>query len=148
MARFVYESPGSFFQIGREHRDQLVAAHGRLDPLITGMIRDEMRERWWRYLVTSVSLGWCGTWVGGLLGLALVPLFVGACIAALRQSKPLFLFYAAPPLAMLALHAALANEYTRYNLILIGPFSAGAAWLIARALRAGSPAIPTLRHRP
>jgi hypothetical protein len=33
---------------------------------------------------------------------------------------------------MLALHAVLANPSTRYNLIMIGPFSAGAAWLIVR----------------
>jgi hypothetical protein len=32
---------------------------------------------------------------------------------------------------MLGLHAALANQTTRYNLILIGPFCVGAAWLIA-----------------
>ncbi len=41
--------------------------------------------------------------------------------------------YAVPALTMLALHAGLANHYTRYNLILIGPFAAGAAWLIARS---------------
>jgi hypothetical protein len=33
---------------------------------------------------------------------------------------------------MLALHAAVANHYTRYNLILIGPFAAGAAWILAQ----------------
>jgi hypothetical protein len=44
----------------------------------------------------------------------------------------LFLIYAAPALVMLALHAAAANHYTRYNLILIGPFCAGASWVICR----------------
>ena len=34
MERFVYYSPESFFHVGRAHRDQLVEAHGRLDPLI------------------------------------------------------------------------------------------------------------------
>jgi hypothetical protein len=42
-----------------------------------------------------------------------------------------FLLYAAPALVMLGLHAGIANHYTRYNLILICPFSAGAAWLMA-----------------
>jgi hypothetical protein len=32
---------------------------------------------------------------------------------------------------MLGLHAAVANHYTRYNLILIGPFAVGAAWIMA-----------------
>ena len=41
---------------------------------------------------------------------------------------------------MLALHAAVANQTTRYNLILIGPFAAGAAWLVStwRPDRSGS----------
>ena len=132
MERFVYYSPKSFFHVGRAHRDRLVEAHGRLDPLIGELIRNEMRDRGWWYLLVSVPLGWCGMWVGGYLGLALVPLFAWACVTAVRRSKPLFLLYAAPPLVMLALHAAVANQYTRYNLILIGPFSAGAAWMIAR----------------
>jgi hypothetical protein len=71
-------------------------------------------------------------WVGGYLGLVLVPLFVAAGIAAVRRRMPLFLLYSVPPLAMLALHAVLANHYTRYNLILIGPFAVGAAWMLAR----------------
>jgi hypothetical protein len=74
---------------------------------------------------------------GGLLGLALVPLFAGACILAVRRSKPLFLLYAAPAVVMLGLHAAVANHYTRYNLILIGPMSAGAAWIIVQMAATG-----------
>jgi hypothetical protein len=132
MARFVYDRPGSFFEVGRLHRDKLVEAHGRLDPLIKNLIRDEMVERWWRYLLVSLPLAWCGIWVGGWLGLALVPLFGCACVMAVRRSKPLFLLYAAPAVVMLALHMAVANHYTRYNLILIGPFAAGAAWIMAQ----------------
>ena len=132
MQRFVYYTPRSFFHAGRLHRDKLVEANGRLDPLIGGLIRGEMRQRWWRHLLVSIPLGWCGLWVGGLAGLVLVPLFVCAGIAAVRERRMLFLLYAAPPLAMLVLHALIANEDTRYNLILIGPFAAGAAWMIAR----------------
>jgi hypothetical protein len=132
MERFVYYTPKSFFHVGRLAREKLVEAHGRLDPLIGDLIRDEMRERWWRHLVVSVPLAWCGMWVGGLLGLALVPLFACAAVLAMRSSKHLFLLYAAPALVMLALHAAVANQYTRYNLILIGPFCAGAAWIICQ----------------
>jgi len=137
MERFVYYTPHSFFHVGRSHRDALIKVHGRLDPVITDVIRGEMRERWWRYLLVSVPLAWCGMWVGGLLGLALVPLFVGACVLAVRRSKPLFLLYAAPAVVMLGLHAAVANHYTRYNLILIGPMSAGAAWIIVQMAATG-----------
>ena len=138
MARFVYYTPESFFHIGRSHRDKLVEAHGRLDPLIKGLIRDEMAERWSRYLLVSLPLAWCGMWVGGWAGLALVPLFGCACVMAVRRSKPLFLLYAAPSVVMLGLHAAVANHYTRYNLILIGPFAAGAAWVVAEIASAAS----------
>ena len=127
MERFVYYTPKSFFHVGRLNRDKLVEAHGRLDPLIGDLIRNELRERWWRYLLVSVPLAWCGMWVGGLIGLLLVPLFAWACVEAVRRAQPLLLLYAAPALVMLWLHAAVANQYTRYNLILIGPFSAGIA---------------------
>jgi hypothetical protein len=141
MARFVYYSPKSFFHVGRLRRDKLVEAHGRLDPLIGDIVRSEMRERGWWYLLVSLPLGWCGMWVGGYLGLVLVPLFVAAGIAAARRSRPLLLLYAAPPLVMLGLHALLANQYTRYNLILIGPFSASAAWMIVRLTARRTPPI-------
>jgi hypothetical protein len=131
MARFVYYTPRSFFHVGRAQRDALFEAHdGRLDPLIGGLIRAEMSERGGRYLLVGVPLAWCGLWVGGLLGLILIPLFAAAAAAAIRRGRPLFLFYATPTLVMLALHAVVANHYTRYNLILIGPFSAGAAWML------------------
>lgn len=133
--RFVYYTPHSFFRVGRLHRDKLVEAHGRLDPLIGGIAREELSRNWWRHLSVSVPLAWCGMWVGGWLGLALAPLFAAACIAAVRRSRWLFLIYAAPAIAMLGLHAAVANQYTRYNLILIGPFSVGAAWLVGRVMR-------------
>ena len=130
------------------HRDKLVEAHGRLDPLIGELIRNEMRERWWWYLLVSVPLGWCGMWVGGLpRPRARAAVRVRPASRAVRRSKPLFLLYAAPPLVMLALHAAVANHYTRYNLILIGPFAAGAAWMIAR-MTASLAAAPPISVRP
>ena len=143
MARFVYYKPASFFHVGRSRRDQLVETHGRLDPLIKDLIRDEMAERWWRYLLVSLPLAWCGMWVGGWFGLVLVPLFGCACVMAMRRSKSLFLLYTAPAVVMLTLHAAVANHYTRYNLILIGPFAAGTAWIMAQIV----PSAITRRRR-
>jgi hypothetical protein len=134
MARFVYHTPESFFHTGRFRRDKLVEAYGRLDPLIGGIAWEEMSGNWWRHLVISIPLAWCGMWVGGWLGLLLVPFFATACLVARPQSRELFLIYAAPAVVMLGLHAALANQYTRYNLILIGPFAIGAAWLIGRMI--------------
>ncbi|MGH8265628.1 MAG: hypothetical protein ACRET4_19290 [Steroidobacteraceae bacterium] len=131
MARFQYDLPNSFYFVGAAQRNALTEQFTRIDPIIGEVIRNEMKENWWRYILVSTSLAWCGMWVGGWLGLVLVPLFAIACVAACRRSKPLFLLYSAPAFVMLGLHAVLASFYTRYNLILIGPFSAGAACLIS-----------------
>jgi hypothetical protein len=66
--------------------------------------------------------------------LLLLPLFVLSVLQAARAREPSLIFYAAPAVLMLALHAAVANHYTRYNLILIGPYSVGAALIICSAL--------------
>ena len=131
MTRFDWRSPDGFFSEGRARRLALVAQHGRLDPVIGTMVREELRINWWRHLLTMLPLGWCGLWIGGAFGLVLIPLFAWAALRALRHHEGVFLFYAVPPLIMVGLHAAVANHYTRYNLILIGPATAGAAWIIS-----------------
>ena len=143
MHRFVFHTTDSFFHAGRVRRDTLVKEHGRLDPLIGGIIREEMGANWWRHLLVSVPLAWCGMWVGWLWALLTIPLFVYACVAPslIRPRKrvrpPLLLLYAAPAVAILGLHAAIANHYTRYNLILIGPLAAGAASVMSALLASG-----------
>jgi 4-amino-4-deoxy-L-arabinose transferase-like glycosyltransferase len=141
MHRFVFHTRDSFFHVGRDRRDALVAEHGRLDPLIGGIFREEMRANWWRHLLVAIPLAWCGIWAGGVVSLVLLPLFGWACLRAWRQSQPLLLLYAAPAITMLGLHAAVANHYTRYNLILIGPFALGTAWIISAWL-------PNVRRPP
>jgi hypothetical protein len=131
MRRFHYDQNGSFFEVGRAARNALMAAGGKLDPVIGGVIREELRQNWWRYLLVIIPLAWCGMWVGSTFGLVLLPLFVLGCVRAQRASRSLFLLYSTPAFMMLGLHAAVANHYTRYNLILIGPFSIGAAWFIS-----------------
>jgi 4-amino-4-deoxy-L-arabinose transferase-like glycosyltransferase len=135
MHRFVFHTRDSFFHVGRGRRDKLVEENGRLDPLIRDIVRDEMQTNWWRHLLVSIPLAWCGLWAGWIVGLALVPLFVCAGVRAIRQGEPLLLFYAAPAILMLGLHGAVANHYTRYNLILIGPFAVAAAWMISEWLQ-------------
>jgi 4-amino-4-deoxy-L-arabinose transferase-like glycosyltransferase len=135
MHRFVYHTRDSFFHVGRGRRDTLVKENGRLDPLIGDIVREEMRTGWWRHLLVSIPLAWCGLWVGWIVGLALVPLFAFASVRAIRKREPVLLLYAAPAIMMLGLHGAVANHYTRYNLILIGPLAVGAAWMISHWLQ-------------
>jgi hypothetical protein len=132
--RFVYGNDDSFFQVGRRHRNRLVNEYGHLDPLITGITLDEIRTHWWRHLLVSIPVGWCEMWVGWLWGLVLIPLSGWAGMRAVQQRRPLFPLYAAPALIMLGLHASVAPPDARYGLILIGPFSVGAAWIIAASL--------------
>ncbi len=134
MHRFMYHTSGSFFHTGREQRETLVQQNGQIDPLIGQLIRDEMAGNWWRYLLVNIPLAWCGMWPGGMVTLLLVPLFVMSLVRAGRWREPDLLLYATPTILMLVLDAAVGNHYTRYNLILIGPYSAGAAWIICSAL--------------
>jgi hypothetical protein len=134
MHRFMYHTPGSFFHTGRERRDVLVEQNGQIDPMIGRLVRDEMANNWWRYLAVNIPLAWCGMWPGGIVTLLLLPLFVASVLQTVRARDPSLIFYAAPAVLMLALHAAVANHYTRYNLILIGPYSVGAAWIICSVL--------------
>jgi hypothetical protein len=134
MHRFMFHTPGSFFHSGRERRDTLVAQNGQIDSLIGQLVHDEMAKNWWRYFLVNIPLAWCGMWPGGIVTLLLLPLFTVSVLQAVRAREPSLIFYAAPAVLMLAFHAAVANHYTRYNLILIGPYSVGAAWIICSAL--------------
>ena len=133
MARYGWWQPGGFFDAGRSRRVALVATHGRLDPVIGDLVRTEMRQNWWRYLATMLPLAWCALWVAGIWSLFFLPMFAAAGVQAIRRPVPLFLMYSIPPLVMVAVHAAFANHYTRYNLGLIGPIAAGSAWVLLRA---------------
>jgi hypothetical protein len=134
MHRFMYHTPGSFFHTGRARRDSLIEQNGQIDPLIGQLVHEEMTSNWWHYLAVTIPLAWCGMWPGGTVTLLLLPLFIASAVQAVRRREPSLIFYAAPAVLMLALHAAVANHYTRYNLILIGPYSVGAAWIICLAL--------------
>jgi hypothetical protein len=140
MHRFMFHTSASFFHNGRDRRDALVEQNSQIDPLIGQLASQEMAKNWWRYLLVNIPLAWCGMWPGGIVTLLLLPLFLVSVLQAVRAREFDLIFYAAPAVLMLALHAAVANHYTRYNLILIGPYSVGAAWIICSAL-------PTARWR-
>src|SRR5205823_4661257 len=95
------------------------------------VIREEISASWWRHLLVSLPLAWCGMWVGWIWALLTIPLFGYACWGAVRRRRALLLLYITPAMAMLVLHAAMANQSTRYNLILIGPFAAGASVIVS-----------------
>lgn len=136
MARFDWRSPGGFFDAGRTRRTELAKQYGRLDPVVARILGKELKQNGWRHLAVSLPLAWCGLWVAKLWSLIFIPVLGAALYRAVRRRRLDFLLYSAPPLVMLALHGAIANHYPRYNLILIGPAAAGAAWFAAGALTA------------
>jgi hypothetical protein len=87
MARFHYDLPNSFYAIGVAHRDALTEQFTRIDPIIGELVRHEMKDNWWRYILVSIPLAWCGMWVGGWLGLAIVPLFCNGVRSSLSPVK-------------------------------------------------------------
>ena len=76
-------------------------------------------------------------WVGGVFGLVLVPLFAAVAVRARGISHRRLLIYSAPAVVMLGMHALIANQDTRYNLILIGPLTIAGAWGALRLLGRG-----------
>lgn len=133
MNRFEWNKPGSFFETGRAERLKLLATYRKLDPVFGGIFRDEMSRNGWRHIASSLPLAWCGLWIGGWFAYLLVPGAAWAGVQAFRRAQPLYLLYACPALVMLALHAGVANHYTRYNLVLAGALAAGTGWLIAQS---------------
>ncbi|NVO16827.1 MAG: hypothetical protein HXX10_22615 [Rhodoplanes sp.] len=140
IARFAWDSPGSFFERGRARRNALVAEHGRLDPIMGALTREELARDGWRHLATSVPLAWCGLWVGGAFSLLVLPLAAAGLVRAARRGRPLVIAYAVPALLLVGVHGLLANHYPRYNLGLVGPMAVAAAWLVmdAAARRTGA----------
>lgn len=143
MSRFEWDQPGSFFQVGRAQREALVKTHGKLDPQIGGLLREQLLNNGAGYVVSTIPMGWCGLWVFQLWGLLLLPLFAAALVSAIRRA-PLFLLYAGPALVIVGAHAAAANHYPRYNLMLVGPISVGSAWIICRV----AALVSSRRRRP
>lgn len=141
-ARFAWDSPGSFFERGRGRRNALVAEHGRLDPIMGALTRDELARDWWRHLATAIPLAWCGLWVGGLFSLLVLPLAAIGLVRAARRGRPLVIAYAVPALLLVGVHGVLANHYPRYNLGLIGPIAVAAAWLVTDAFARRRAAAP------
>ena len=54
----------------------MVAQHKRIDPIVGDLFRQEMADGgWWRHLLVSLPLAWCGLFVGQMWSIAMLPLF-------------------------------------------------------------------------
>jgi hypothetical protein len=115
----------SLYGAGGRKAFELRGTYGRLDPIISRLIVDELRENWWKHLLTTIPIAWTGLWVGQTWGLILIPIFAVVLICQTRRRDYLLLYYSAPALAMILAHAAFANHAVRFNIGFIGPVSVG-----------------------
>lgn len=130
VSRFEWTNPDGFFAKGKDQRHYLLQQHGRLDPILYGLVREEMRANWWRFALATIPLAWCGLWIGKTWSLLVLPIFAVSVATAIQKRVWLFIGYSVPPLMFVFVHGAVANHYTRYNLPLIGPAAIGAAWIL------------------
>src|ERR1043165_1181966 len=127
----------SLYGAGGRKAFALRNAYGRLDPIIFRVIADELRENWWKYLLTTIPIAWTALWIGQTWGLFLIPIFGLVLAQQVRRHEYLLLYYSAPALAMILAHAAFANHAVRFNIGFIGPVSvAGMIFLVEIAMRA------------
>jgi len=127
----------SLYGAGGRKAFALRSTYGRLDPIIFRVIADELRENWWKYLLTTIPIAWTGLWIGQTWGLFLIPIFGLVVAQRIRRREYLLLYYSAPALAMILAHAAFANHAVRFNIGFIGPVSvAGMIFLVEIAMRA------------
>ena len=122
---------------------ELRGTYGRLDPIIYRVVADELRENWWRHLLTTIPIAWTGLWIGQTWGLLLIPIFGVVLLHQLRRRQYLLIYYSAPALAMIIAHAAFANHAVRFNIGFIGPVSIAATLflfhgVVASIIRKGS----------
>jgi hypothetical protein len=135
MRRFAWGEPEGFYALGMARRWELTHQLGAIDPAIVGIAKEELKDNWWRHIVTTFPIAWCGMWVGKTWGLLLIPVFIFVIAGAIRRRQGLLLAYAAPAIFMGLAHGAVGNQNTRYNLGFIGPIAVAAAVLALRASR-------------
>jgi hypothetical protein len=149
LRRWRWDEPDGFYTSGMTRRRQLIAEYGRVGPIIMPIILAELRENWWRHVLTTIPIAWVGLWVGQTWGLLLIPVFGFVTVSSIRRRSALFLAYAAPALAMGLIHGAVANHNVRYNFGFIGPISVAAALAVfALAWRLRRKAWPRTEETP
>jgi hypothetical protein len=118
----------SLYGAGSRRVFELRQTYGSLDPILLRLVLEEMRENWWRYLLTTIPIAWTGLWIGKTWGLIFIPILFVSLVHATRRRQPMLLAYSIPALVMVVAHAALSNHSVRFNIGLIGPISVGAAY--------------------
>lgn len=134
-ARFGWdERPDTFYAIGmRRIAPQSLAAAGGADRHVAYLLQHTLLPHLGWHLAVSLPLALRGAWIDHYWGLVLAPLALVASIRAARRGPAMFLLLALPAWFMLLLHAAIAVNQPRYNLMLIPVYAVAGALALERA---------------
>jgi hypothetical protein len=136
MERFNADIEHGFHRQGIAERARLNAAYGKLDPIIQPIAISELRMHWWRHILTTFALAWCGLWLPGIWALICLPIFLIVLTKSLRHDGPSLLWpYANISLVLVIVHAAVMSGSSRYNIGLIGPISVAVAYAASKFYR-------------
>jgi 4-amino-4-deoxy-L-arabinose transferase-like glycosyltransferase len=135
----------AFYVIGNTtFMEETLAAGGGWPHHLTYLVRNHILAAPLKHVLVTVPFALAGAWVNHYWGLVLCVVCVVVTVRALRAGNHGMLLVTLPGWFMLLFHASVAINQTRYNLILILPYSIAGAWLIERAfLRPGVPNSPS-----
>ena len=141
-----WDRPGSFYDLGQQHREAALALPGGIDAHFAAILREGILLHPVWHMLTTLSLAWRGLWIGRYWGIGMVLLAPFGLAAARRAGRltPLLL-YAAPAWIMLLVHAGASVNQERYNLSLMLGGTIAAAWGV---LSLAARRMPALRRLP
>ena len=144
-SKFGYDgTPGGFYEIGSTTvlQSTAVAAGGTTNQVAYVLYHYVIRHPVWHAIV-SIPMAMRGLWIDHYWGFVMAILCIPLTLRALRNFDAAMLAVTLPGWFMLAFYAALSANQTRYNLMLIIPFSlAGGVTLERLLLKAVKDDIP------
>ena len=90
-----------------------------------------------RFFAVTLVLAWKSLWVRKYFSLVAFPFLVALCIRALRRRDAGLIAFLAPPLFIVALHAATSVATPRYSLILVPCYAAAFGFYAGPVLQRG-----------
>ncbi len=131
------EHPDSFYAIGTGPlmRRSLDAAGGWNNMMPT-IIHHDLLAHPLRHLLVTIPLALRGLWIDHYWGLLLAPISLLVTLRALRRGQLEIIALSAPAWLLLLLNALVAVNQTRYNLLLVLPFSLAGAVVFDRLWKA------------
>jgi 4-amino-4-deoxy-L-arabinose transferase-like glycosyltransferase len=135
-AKFGYDgTPGGFYEIGSTTllQSTAVAAGGTTNQVDYILYHYVIRHPVWHAIV-SIPMAMRGLWIDHYWGLVLAILCIPLTLRALRNFDTATLAVTLPGWFLLAFYAALSPNETRYNLMLIIPFSLAGGVTLERLL--------------